>query len=142
MNNFLKDLRREFDDFWTSKLKKPFLILVSIAMGIIVVAVLAEELSRETKQTPCSPDSYPANCYHVSKDVCQFIWTKSEASCKEAIKGLNLSPGRLLSPILFKCQVASLDRNISTTRITSPECNRLHNELEDWLRSNPNFNEH
>ena len=140
MNNFLKDLRREFDDFWDSKTRRPVLILASIAMVIVVVAVLVVELSVEVKKTPCSPDSYPANCYRVSKDVCQLIWSKSETSCKETIKGLNLSPGRLISPILFKCQVANFDRSMASTRITSPECKRLHDELDDWLRSNPGFN--
>ena len=140
MNNLLRDLRRAFDEFWASKLRRPVLILASIAVGIIVVAILAQEVSNETKRTPCSPDSYPANCYHIAKDVCEFIWSKSEISCRETIKGLNLSPGRLISPILFKCQVAKLDRNMASVRITSPECKRQHDELDDWLRSNPGFN--
>lgn len=115
---------------------------VLIITGILTASALyflLYELTAVKIKTPCTPNVYPANCYHVNADLCESLWQKSDITCREEIRKLSLPPGKMISPILFKCQVASLDRLIASTRISNPGCDRLFQELEMWKKTNPDI---
>ena len=82
------------------------------------------------------PEGMPGRCYHVSQDMCELIWGKAETSCKDSVQKLNLPPGRLTGPYVNKCKMANFDRAFIYARKSSPECDNIFLDLEDWRRRN------
>lgn len=114
-------------------------LIISTILTLTALYFVVYELTSEKKRLPCSPKTYPASCYHVNEELCESLWEKSDVTCREEIKKLALRPGQMISPILFKCQVASLDRLIASSRISNPECDRLYEELIMWKKTNPDI---
>jgi len=114
-------------------------VLIFVAVISAVATGVGLYLSNDVVSTPCSTDKYPMRCYRVPKDACEIFWAHTESSCKSIISGLKLSPTRLIGPILFRCQVAKFDQNFSYGRISTPECNEMHTDLEGWKMRNPDF---
>lgn len=118
-------------NFWTG-LK---ILLFVAAVGIILV-YFAYRMEFDLPAEPCSPAGFPARCYRIKSDACEVIWQKSEGPCRQYVLKLSLPLGRLVGPFIFKCQSAGLDRAFQYSRKSSPECDRLFDELEDWKRTN------
>ena len=110
------------------------LLFAVVLTGVLVY--FGYQAAIDTKAPPCATNGFPARCYHITQRMCEAIWTKSEETCRETIHKLNLPLGRLLGPIIHKCQLASLDDAFVHNRKSNNECNDMFFQLEDWRRRN------
>ncbi|MGZ6480436.1 MAG: hypothetical protein ACXWQE_14095 [Bdellovibrionales bacterium] len=113
------------------------------AQIVIFFAVLAGAggyfaymLMNEGGPNPCSVTGYPGRCYVMNEKACNLVWEKSAATCKEAIQKYNLPPGRLVGPIIQRCQLGKIDEAFGPNRKSTPECEDMHRELEEWKQRN------
>jgi hypothetical protein len=88
------------------------------------------------KVSACSPEGFPARCYHITEDVCTMVWEKSKESCENILKNMSLPPGRLYGPYVLKCRMANLDRAFSPSRKSNAECDAMFKDLDDWKSRN------
>ncbi|MGE3680371.1 MAG: hypothetical protein AB7G93_01510 [Bdellovibrionales bacterium] len=110
-----------------------------IALFIVSLALLAyvgKQLANVNSAGPCSPNGFPGRCYHVSEKLCAIVWTKAEATCKQTVARLALSPGRLTGPIIARCQMLQIDQAFDGVRKGDTECEVHHRDLIDWQKRN------
>jgi hypothetical protein len=119
--------------------KRQLLIASQVLLLVAILGSFVYYSMIEVESTPCSPGGFPVRCYHITQDVCEVIWKKSEESCKTTVQGLNLSASRLLGPITFKCQLSSLDKAFSNSRKNNEECTEMKKDLDGWRARNPDF---
>jgi hypothetical protein len=118
-------------------MNQPVYRFLAFAFVLIVGLVyFVQNYSDEAEPTPCSPGALPSRCYQISKKMCETVWSTTEASCQEYLKKFNLTPGRLVGPIVFRCQWAYLDNAFAGARNPTPECKQLFSELKAWESRN------
>ena len=110
--------------------------LILISLPSLLLIFIGYQAAKEAEPTSCAPTGFPARCYQVPQKICEALWTKSGESCKEFIQKLTLPPGRLIGPIIFKCQLTALDNAFSHSRKATVECKEMVVDLEDWKRRN------
>jgi hypothetical protein len=111
-------------------------IFTLFAVVSAFLAFLGYRMMTETQPTPCSPDGSVARCYNISEHLCTLIWEKSEAACKAYVDKQKFPPGRLVGPIMLRCQALKVDEAFSASRKSNPECEQMHRDLEDWKKRN------
>lgn len=104
--------------------------------ALCVLAYVGYRLSQEDPTGPCSPSGFPGRCYRITETMCNVVWDKAEGKCKEWVKQFKLPPGRLITPVIRKCQLSDLDSAYKWLRISSPECDQMKVDLDGWRRSN------
>lgn len=121
--------------------------LRALLNGLLVVAVLAaaafvlQKVSVQVQPGPCEPGGFPGRCYSVPQKSCELHWERAEAECKIKVQKLALPPTRLASPIIQKCQFATVDDELSYNLVKSDEqCVRNHEDLQAWRMRNPDLN--
>jgi hypothetical protein len=119
--------------------KRALIISSQVLLLLMVLGYFVYHTTTEVETTPCSPQGFPARCYHISQDICEVVWKKAESSCKGIISGLNLPPTRLIGPVMFKCQQVSLDNAFGNSRKSNDECSAMKADLESWKARNPDF---
>ena len=107
-----------------------------IAIMVGLVGYMTYKYMTEVTPTPCTPGQFPISCYYVSPKLCDIVWSKTEDKCNDFVKKFNLPPGRLTGPIVFQCQVATMDAALSSKRKGTPECQDKFNELDSWKQRN------
>lgn len=109
-----------------------FKLIFFFSILVAIVIFLAYQFQSEKETTPCSPGGYPARCYQISEKMCDIVWQKSVETCKAYLQKFALPPGRLTGPITFQCQAASLDNAFAGARKSTPECERMFEDLKSW----------
>jgi hypothetical protein len=123
--------------FSDSPLAAGIKVLSLVAVLTAFLIYLVARMDENVLSGPCSPpNGNPIRCYHVSQHICEVMWAKTEPECKEFVTSLKLPPGRLVGPIIFRCQVIKLDQAFSASRKSTPECLDMHRELEEWKKRN------
>lgn len=108
-----------------------------IIVGLVVatLSLVMYRLADDRNPEPCEPMGYPGRCYEVSQQMCEVAWKRSEEPCMKFISGLKLGT-RLIGPILFKCQLTSLDKVFHFSLKSTDECKTMYNDLKDWQKRN------
>ncbi len=120
-------------------IKRDLFVLAQVLVALGLIGYFIYVVVTDSESTPCSPDRYPARCYNISQSQCEMIWRSAEVSCLQKVQRLSLPPTRLVGPIVFRCQEASLDSAFSSLRLTNSECNGLNKELREWKKRNTDF---
>lgn len=110
-------------------------LLFSLVL-ILGLILIGEHYGSDVDDTPCSPGGFPSRCYNISPKMCIAVWSTTDENCKAYIKKFDLPPGRLVGPIVFRCQWAYLDSAFSGARKATPECQEMFTELKDWESRN------
>lgn len=121
-------------DDWRNILKAGAFV-VTVTVLIVAGYFIARN---EFAAAPCSPEGFPGRCYHVPQSVCEIAWNNAEASCKDYVKGFNFGPGRLIGPMVSRCQHATFDKAFPYSRRSNEDCDSLHYEMEEWRKRNMN----
>lgn len=109
------------------------LVIASVAVvGLLFLA--AQLIPDDVQPGPCSQAGHPGRCYHFEEAVCEVVWKKASDECDEAIKKMALPPGRLIGPVMAKCQLIHLDQAFAYSRKEIPECRETFQKLENWKR--------
>ncbi|MEK6555072.1 MAG: hypothetical protein AABZ31_07530 [Bdellovibrionota bacterium] len=115
---------------------------VKLALLVLLIStVMVFYCSRMTTTpsdvvTPCSKSGFPGRCYKVPEGMCNIVWDRTEETCNEFIKTLNLPPGRLMGPIVTKCRLMHYDKPFVYGRESNAECDQIFQDLELWKRRN------
>jgi hypothetical protein len=125
-------------NWWNSdtNLARGLKVLLFFAVFAGLLTYFGYQIMNEATPKPCSPAGFPGRCYHVNDHICDITWRSSEAACKDVVKKLNLPPGRLIEPIITRCQLVKLDEAFSVSRKSTPECDDMHRELDEWKKRN------
>jgi hypothetical protein len=102
----------------------------------IIIGYMGYQAVMEVKPAPCAPSGNPARCYRISQRMCEPVWTNAEVKCKEFVRKLALPPGRLVGPIVMKCQLSNLDQAFNYARKSIPDCQGMFSDLDDWKKRN------
>lgn len=121
---------------WAGSLSPANIILLPFLVILIFLIYHGCQTMNVVEVTPCSPEGNPGRCYYVNQQACETVWEKADATCKEFIKGLSLPPGRLIGPIVAKCQLSNLDKVFLDSRKSTPECIEMFKDLEGWRARN------
>jgi hypothetical protein len=113
--------------------------LVIFVTVIFLVAIGVLQFYKEDDVDPCSQANHPGGCYNLNQHVCEKVWGQVTDECTKLITSLNLPPNRLIGPIQKKCRLAKFDRIFRYVRRRSPECDGMREDVETWLKSNPEF---
>jgi len=113
-------------------------LFIGVILGIIILIGFLQ-FTQDPDKHPCAPQQYPGRCYRITRDVCETSWNKFAEECTAKVKGLSLSPTRLLGPIEFNCQTSKLDRAFEYLRVTNSDCDEQQEKLEKWRKTNPDF---
>jgi hypothetical protein len=107
-----------------------------IAVLVALVGYMTYKYMTEVTPTPCTAGQFPISCYNISPKLCEIVWSKTEPTCNDFVKKFNLPPGRLTGPIVFQCQVATLDAALVLKRKGTPECTEKFRDLDGWKQRN------
>ncbi|MGE3388309.1 MAG: hypothetical protein AB7K41_16405 [Bdellovibrionales bacterium] len=124
--------------WWPFTSSQTSLIFLTVT-AVVVIYFGYRIIEDEVPATPCSSNGMPGRCYSVDPQMCEILWAKADTTCRAKVQQLNLPPGRLIGPILLKCQLAIFDQAFPYTRISSPECEDMHKDLKAWKARNPDF---
>ena len=113
-----------------------FKALTLFAAIFIIIGYLGYQAMQEVEPAPCSPSGSPARCYRISQRMCEPVWANAEVKCKEFVHKLALPPGRLVGPIVMKCQLSNLDQAFNYARKSIPGCQEMFTDLDDWKKRN------
>ena len=119
------------------KLMSPRGLLAMLAVALIIIGLLQIDWDDEVK--PCEASQFPRACFTMSEATCQKAWPLFVKECKNTIQQLNLGDGRLISPILRRCQELKYLRAFASMYLTDSACQERKKDLEIWAKSNPDF---
>jgi len=117
-----------------------FILGSKIILFIIIFSSLLiyfkDSISGNDQSGPCSPDGYPRSCYNIVELACNEIWEPTKDTCQLWVQQLNLPAGRLAGPIIKKCRLAIFDRAFRYSNKSTPRCESLRTELDEWIKRN------
>lgn len=121
---------------WASALSTSQKVGILFSVFALFALSFSYRLVNEITPGPCSPGGYPARCYYITEKLCNYEWTRAKAKCEDFVHKQSLRPGRLLGPIVFYCQLSSLDSAFPYSRKSGEECDQKHADLMAWKRRN------
>ena len=132
-----KKLSQTYQKQWAHAPTRYFLITVYSVIGLAFAFYLGSHMMSDVDPEPCAPGGFPGRCYYVQQNTCEYFWSRAEKNCKDTVRKLSLPLTRLITPIVTKCQLSSMDK--AFPRVETDECLKLHKDLEGWRMRNPDF---